>query len=429
MAEQVDHPGAADAPDRPQAAPAVVGDRIGSLDFIRGIAVMGILLANIAIFGHSFTAATWPGGFLVPDNDPGGWLWIAQFVLIDGKMRGLFTVLFGAGMMLFVEKAWARGATRWLQARRLGWLLVFGWLHFFLLWEGDILTLYALCGLIVLGCMRWDTSAKIAVAVIVYVAGAVMWTGLFYYFYLIAETPFGQTPAMAGTLADVASMKDYSLAESETEAALMQGGSWLAVVAHRVNDHGFDWLAMLSQAMWETIPLMLMGMVLYRAGLFDGRIDPRRQRRWGWIALGLGAAASLLLALWVRSKGFSYHTTTYAFIGPSTFTRLPMILGLVALLALWAPRATGWLGQRVSAAGRMAFSNYLGTSLVMLFVFSGWALGLYGRLDRPQLYLVTLLAWVLMLAWSKPWLAKFRYGPLEWLWRCLTYGRLFPLLR
>jgi len=77
----------------------------------------------------------------------------------------------------------------------------------------------------------------------------------------------------------------------------------------------------------------------------------------------------------------------------------------------------------------MAFSNYLGTSLVLMFVFQGWAGGLYGELHRPGLLLVVLAMWVLMLAWSKPWLARFRYGPLEWLWRCLTYWRLVPLRR
>ncbi len=102
---------------------------------------------------------------------------------------------------------------------------------------------------------------------------------------------------------------------------------------------------------------------------------------------------------------------------------------LAALLALWGAGKKGWLGERVVATGRMAFSNYLGTSFVLLFVFSPWALDLFGVLNRPQLYLVVLAVWVLMLLWSKPWLERFRYGPLEWLWRCLTYGRMFALRR
>jgi uncharacterized protein len=107
--------------------------------------------------------------------------------------------------------------------------------------------------------------------------------------------------------------------------------------------------------------------------------------------------------------------------------RLWMVLGMAALLVAYAPSATGWLGDRVRAAGRAAFTNYLGTSVVMMLVFHGWALGLFGELNRPQLYIVVALAWVLMLAWSKPWLDRYRYGPLEWLWRSLTYRQVMPL--
>lgn len=429
MTDDPDNSGAPGTPDQPHPLPAAGGARIESLDFIRGIAVMGIVIANIVIFGQPITAAMWPGGFIGPHGDPGGWLWIAQFVLIDGKMRGLFTLLFGAGVMLFMEKAWARGATRWLQARRLGWLLAFGLLHYFLLWQGDILTLYALCGLIVLACLRWETQTQLVAALVVYVAGALLWTALFYYFYLVAETPLGESAMMAEARAGVMAAKDMPAADAAAETALMQHGSWPANVAHRLDEHRFGWLTVLWQVAWETIPLMLLGMALYRYGLFDGGMDPRRQRRWGWTGLLGGGAASLSLALWVQAKGFTYFSTMFAFMGPSMLMRLPMILGLAALLALWAPAAGGWLGQRIVAAGRMAFSNYLGTSFIMLFVFSGWAFDLFGRLGRPQLYLVALLSWAIMLAWSKPWLARFRYGPLEWLWRCLTYGRLFPLRR
>jgi uncharacterized protein len=111
----------------------------------------------------------------------------------------------------------------------------------------------------------------------------------------------------------------------------------------------------------------------------------------------------------------------------SPLPRLPMVLGLAALMIAYSPGWTGWLAERVRAAGRAAFTNYLGTSIVMMFVFQGWALGLFGQLNRPQLYVVVVLAWIVMLAWSKPWLDRFAYGPLEWLWRCLTYRTLFPL--
>ena len=140
--------------------PAKGGERIGSLDVIRGLAVMGILAANIVAFGQPFSAYMFPEAFLVPTGDPGGWQWVAQFVLIDGKMRGLFTLLFGAGLYLFMERAWSRGASRWLQARRLYFLLLFGVVHFFLIWRGDILMYYAMGGLIVLLMLRLAANSR-----------------------------------------------------------------------------------------------------------------------------------------------------------------------------------------------------------------------------------------------------------------------------
>ena len=154
-----------------------------------------------------------------------------------------------------------------------------------------------------------------------------------------------------------------------------------------------------------------------------------KRRFWGWALLLSGAVLNLLLALWVKDGGFTYWGTLSAMMAFSMLPRLPMILGLALLLALYGNTASGWLAERLSAAGRAAFTNYLGTSVLMMLIFHPWAGGLWGELTRPELYLVVALGWAVMLAWSKPWLTKFHYGPLEWLWRCLTYGRIFPLRR
>jgi uncharacterized protein len=153
-------------------------------------------------------------------------------------------------------------------------------------------------------------------------------------------------------------------------------------------------------------------------------------RRWGWIGVIAGLLVTVPIALWPYMAEFPFFLTMFVFNGLARVGQLPMVLGLAALLAVWAPAAAkGWLGSRFAAAGRMAFSNYLGTSILMMFVFHGWALGLFGELGRLELLGVVLATWAAMLAWSPAWLARFRYGPLEWLWRCLTYGKLFPLIR
>ncbi|GMN13705.1 DUF418 domain-containing protein [Altererythrobacter sp. MTPC7] len=415
-----------------QAQPIAAGDtqRIASLDFIRGIAVMGILWANIVAFGQPFAAYMYPDAFTFPHSDAEDWMWVAQFVLIDGKMRGLFTLLFGAGMMLFMEKAWARGQGRGLQARRLFWLMLFGLLHYFLIWRGDILFSYAVCGLVALAFLRMEAHKQLVLGLLGYVAGAVLYGAMMAPLTLAADTPMGEE---GGALEMVAPSleegKQIALDDGAVQTELIRGGDYGDYVAHMVGTHTADLGFFIFIWLFETLPLMLVGMALYRMGLFSGGFEPGRQRMWGWIGLLGGGAVSLLIALWVRDNGFTYYGTQAAMVGFSFLPRLPMVLGLAALLSLAAPHAAGWLGSRVSAAGRAAFTNYLGTSAVMMLVFHGWGLGLFGELGRTELYGVALLGCAAMLAWSAPWLARFRYGPLEWLWRCLTYGKLFPLRR
>ncbi len=418
-------------PDQPldPVAPVAARERLVSLDFTRGVAVMGILGANIIAFGQPYLAYMWPGGFVAPMGPWADWLWVAQFVAVDGKMRGLFTLLFGAGLVLFADRAAARGASDWLQVRRLGWLLAFGLAHYYLLWRGDILTLYALCGLLALIALRWSPIHQAAVGVTVYVFGALLTTAQFGLVWAASETALRMSPGYAAVARETRRMLEGERADAFRENAINTRGSYADYVAHAVDAHRWNWIDLFTQSVLETLPLMLIGMALYRAGLFDGRLGAGAQARWGWWGVVVGTALTLALGLWAFADGLTYTGTMFAFLGPQAFTRLPVVLGLAALLALWGPRANGWLGSRVTAAGRMAFSNYLGTSLVMLIVFQGWGLGLFGALDRARLYVVVLAMWLVMLAWSKPWLARFRYGPLEWLWRCLTYGRLVPLLR
>ena len=417
-------------PDSETSAPVAGTDRIGSLDFIRGLAVMGILVANIVAFGQPFAAYMYPEAFTTGHSAAEDWMWIGQFVLIDSKMRGLFTLLFGAGLYLFMEKAWAKGATRWLQVRRLFWLMLFGLAHYFLIWRGDILFSYAICGFLVLGFITMSTRVQFVIGLLGYASGALLWGGLMAMMVMAADTPQGD-PGMplSDVRSDLQSQQDQMLQDGATQTELISGGHYGDYVGHMVSQHASDLGFFIFLWLFETLPLMLIGMALYRWGFFSGAFSTRKMRLWGMLGVVAGGLITFLIGLWVRDGGFTYYGTQAAQVGFSYLPRLAMILGLAALLVTIAPSATGWLGQRISAAGRAAFTNYLGTSLVMLLVMHGWALGLFGELTRTQLYLVAFATCALMLAWSKPWLDRFRYGPLEWLWRCLTYGRVFALRR
>ena len=186
----------------------------------------------------------------------------------------------------------------------------------------------------------------------------------------------------------------------------------------------------ITTAVYETIPLLLVGMALYRLGFFTGNWNRRRMRLWGWVAVAASAAGTAALGGWAMMRDFPFWFTQFIYHGPVIILRVTMALGMMGLLVLATPKGPpGWLGARVIAAGRMAFSNYIAMSAVMAVLFQGWAIGLFGELHRPTLLLPVLGGWALMLGWSRPWLAHFRYGPLEWLWRCLVYGQWFAIRR
>ncbi len=412
-------------------APAKISERIESLDFIRGLAVMGILFANIIAFGQPMMAAVYPGAFVGPTDDPTGWMWVTQFVLIDGKMRALFTLLFGAGLYLFMERAWARGAGRSLQARRLLILLVFGLIHFFFIWKGDILTGYAFWGLAALLCIGMKPLGKFVLGGLLFVIGSMAFTALFASMLMFEQMETSGNAELAAQQAEMGTFKTEQTQEAALETTLIQSGDYAGWVAHNLSADGhlFDPLFAWMQMSLETFPLILIGMALYQTGFFSGGYARRKMLIWGWASLLGGGALALAIGLWTKGEDLGFYATNLSLIGTSSFARLPMALGMAALLVVYSPRWSGWLAERVRAAGRAAFTNYLGTSIVMLFVFHGWALGLFGELSRPQLYLVAAATCALMLLWSKPWLDRFRYGPLEWLWRCLTYGKLFAFKR
>jgi uncharacterized protein len=412
-----------------QSAPVGASERIVTLDFIRGVAVLGILFANIVAFSQPHIAYSWPGGLAKPMGPADTAVWLAQFLFIDGKMRGLFTLLFGAGMALFMDRAWERGQSLWLQLRRLLWLGAFGLAHFLFLFWGDILFMYAEAGLAALLFLRLDARRLLGIGIVWYVMGS----------FYVAEPYAGVVLLEESRAAQQAAPDDYrrieddwnnKLKDAEAESAAFRAGSYRSELEFIADKRAPDLLRFPWFVVFETIPLMLIGMALYRYGLFAGGFAPATLRRWGWAGVAAGIGFSLPLGLWALAKGFPPFLSRFVADDATQIPHLLMIVGYAALLTAWAPKlAGGWLGERLVAAGRMAFSNYIGTSLVMMLVFRSWAGGLFGELGRVELLAPLLLGWALMLAWSKPWLDRFRYGPLEWAWRCLTYWRVFPFRR
>jgi uncharacterized protein len=171
---------------------------------------------------------------------------------------------------------------------------------------------------------------------------------------------------------------------------------------------------------------MLFGMAGYRSGFLTGDWPRRRYRQVALATLGTGGLVTLGLGLWVIASNFHVVTIFLAFLGLGGPIELVMAFGYAALIILCV-RPGGALTGRIGAVGRTAFSNYLGTSLIAASIFYGDGLGLFGRLSRGEAWLFVPLIWLLMLAWSKPWLDRFAYGPFEWAWRSLARWSVEPM--
>jgi uncharacterized protein len=205
---------------------------------------------------------------------------------------------------------------------------------------------------------------------------------------------------------------------------------FIAQLVIKLTQRPFWLLDMTWPTLGETLPLMLVGMALLRSGFFAGAWPRRWTMGLAMIAGAIGLALTLAMLGWLWPRHFPPQAMTVTLLYAAALPHLLMGLAFAALLVLATPRLSASpLGQRLVAAGRMAFSNYIATTAVMTAIFYGWGLGLGGTLGHARQLPFVLLGWALMLAWSAPWLRRFHKGPLEWLWRSLTELRLLPLRR
>jgi uncharacterized protein len=330
-------------------------------------------------------------------------------------------------MLLVIERADAAGQSGWtVHWRRMAVLLLFGIAHAILVWRGDILGLYAATGLVAFGFRNLSVERLLGWAVALTLANAIL-------FGAIGATLLHQQAAAAlpGASADLVRNWNaifhsfYPTPDQIARDVALYRGDWLAIVAHEAGKASqivTNTLLLLP----DTLGLMLFGMAGYKSGFLTGAWTDASYRRTAAWGIGLGLAAYAALAAVDLASGFSVPVLLTGFMTAVAPFRIAQAFGYAALFVLLT-RSMGPRSARVAAVGRAAFTNYLGTSLLMTTIFYGWGLGLYGQLTRAQAWLFVPLAWLIMLAWSKPWLDRFHYGPFEWAWRSLSRGSLQPM--
>ena len=404
-----------DTPTAP--APVATGERIQSLDVLRGFALLGILLLNITGFGLHSAGYFNP---LVPlgESPTDEWLnrgtWGAISVLFEGAMRCLFSMLFGAGMVLFTTGRERAGI---LHYRRTFWLFMFGAVNaLILLWTGDILMVYAVAATTLFFMRNWRPSRLVGLS-----AGAILLMASMFMGMQAAIQAVPDNPEFAALEAEFSpspeAYEDELAARSGTYASAFD---WTAAYV-RKQFLGFGGALFVIDA-WA---MMLLGMALFKIGAMQGQMSRAWDVRTAAIGFSVGLAVNLGELRYSLSNDYSGLSTMAIFVPTYQLGRLGMGLGYLSVEMLVSqseilPR----LRRALAAVGRMALTNYLMHSFICMVVFTGAGLGLVGQLERWELYPVVVAIWLFQLWLSPRWLARYRYGPVEWLWRTLTYGRM-----
>jgi uncharacterized protein len=420
-AERAAPPGAPAAPAERVAslgAPVAPEERLVSLDVLRGFALLGIVLINVAIFANGFWGRG-PAQQRYPDWPNQAAMFVSR-VFVAGKANALFSFLFGLGFTLQLRRVGegrSRGTAVFL--RRLAVLFAFGMAHAVLIWSGDVLHHYAVLGLALLALRNVPRRWLFALIVVVFLAPQA------------ARAYRAATVTPAEKAAEEAFMADMGARSREAYA----GSAYGPAVQMRLRDiaahdgarpaDAFDWLMTLSLT-------TLLGLHFGRERLIERAAEKAafwaRLQKWS-LLIGLGAA--LVQVALTRGARPGPPTPLRVFTGFLFDLSRPALMlfyvSTVVRFYLRRPQAP-WL-DAIAAAGRMPLTNYVMQSVLCTFVFYGFGLGLYGKASPLACYGIATAAWAVEVVWSRLWLRRFAFGPGEWLWRVLTYGRLLPIRR
>lgn len=423
-------------------APISGAARISALDILRGISVLGILMMNITGFALLREAYSNP---LVDGGATG--INLTSFTLInvgfEGTMRGIFSLLFGASIVLLPERMEQAGAglmAAEIHFRRMLWMMLFGVIHWaLLLWYGEILFAYSMCGLLLFALRKMAPGRQLAIALALLITAAALSYSHYNHLAGMADAAqqassakaAGQPLSEAQTDA-IAAWEDHSNSlpspeDVAQERAWHSGSYWQAVSGQFDSSYEFQWTESPFWLFFDMIPFMLIGMALLKWRV----LSAGRSGRFYLAMLLAGYGIGIPLGLYEVGLMLDGNFSTLATVKADTtyeLSRLAMVVGHLGLFLSFI--RTGWLGwlqRALAATGQMALTNYLMQTIICTALFYGFGFGLFEAFERHQLYYVVAAIWLAELAWSPLWLRYFRFGPFEWLWRSLTYWRPQPM--
>jgi uncharacterized protein len=390
---------------------AASASRIVALDALRGAGILGILPVHIQLFAMPLAARANPTAYGDLHGADGA-VWLATYVLADGKFIAIFAMLFGAGIAMQAARNEMAGIpAAFPHYRRMAALLVIGMLHAYLLWYGDMLVMFALCGTQVF-LHRALVPARLMIAGIVIFSIAPL---------LIS--------ALAWITPDVvaqAAIFSQPSSDALTRELVAYRGSWLMQQAHRVpTAWEFQTSQFALRGVWQTGGLMLLGMGLFRVGVLTGE----RPARWYAALAAGGFGIGVPLLLWAARRSFllGWDLRNHMLLSIHLDYWGNLFVGFGWLGAILLLHRRDWLSAAIAAVGRTALSNYLLATLLCTTVFYGHGFGLFGSVDRVGQLAVVVIVWMIQLVVSPWWLSRFAMGPLEWVLRWATVGRRVPI--
>lgn len=411
--------------------------RINSLDVIRGIALLGILLMNINGMGlpYAYSDPTIAGGA----DGLNLQVWIINEMLFEGTMRGLFTLLFGAGVVLLtsrLEKSGAGITTADIYYRRTLWLLVFGIFNvYILLWHGDILYPYAIFGLMLFP-FRNAGVKKLILGAGILIGIGILWDISDYRndlktkkegteLQIIKDQGITLTDDQQASLEKWEKLRAKKTPEEVAKTIdLMHQGYW-AVLKEKVKGNQFmqTWLPYRLWP-WDILSFMVLGIAFFKLRIFHGE----RRNQFYLLLMGIGYLVGLSINYYETQMQLDSNFDPIMIAKASQtyqIGRLFTTLGHVGSIMLFIKSGIlGFLQRSLAAVGQLALTNYLMQSVITSIIFYGDGLALFGTLQRYQLYYIVAGIWIFQLIYSPVWLKYFQYGPAEWLWRSLTYQKV-----
>jgi uncharacterized protein len=431
-------------------APVTRAERVSSMDVLRGFSLMGILVMNICDFAYGFANYSFPLSTVKPVFDGPHWkintaAWFLRWIFAEGKMRAMFSMLFGAGVILLTERGLARGAgirVADIYTRRNMWLVLFGMLHGYLIWSGDILFSYGLAALLFLFPFRTVAVKKLiwTASILLLLNTGLGFSHLYYRPYRLKEAADKANARLAQRQALTKDEQDdlraWSGVQEEwrmgpekrnEDIAAMQKGYWKAQV-HTAKDVLMGELKGSYFAFGDWVGMMLIGMALYKNGFLTGRLKMTTYAWTAAIALSLSWGVTGLGAWKAWAGHFDLFQTALWMAPPYDLARIAGAVGSAALILIVLKSGRlKWLSQRVASVGQMALSNYLLTSITMQMIYVWGPWHWYGYVEYYKIYYAVAGMWIFNLVFSSLWLRYFEFGPVEWAWRSLTYWKRQPM--